>query len=342
MGRISAALLAAAGAVAALAQSPEEIDREFANFQRNFGKRYADERERAARFDAFAANYRLVQEVNGKKLGFQLAINRFADMTAEEFGLTHLGLSSSGEDRWGGLPRLGMHQPRNATLPSAVDWRSKGAVTPVKNQAQCGSCWAFSTTGSLEGAWQIASGHLLSLSEQQLVDCSSSFGNQGCGGGLMDNAFKYAESAAMCTEDSYPYEAKNGVCRATGCTQGIPQGGVVGFKDVAKADTQALMDAVAQQPVSVAIEADRAIFQLYSGGVISGICGTTLDHGVLVVGYGTEDGKDYWLVKNSWGAGWGEQGYVKLLRGKSGVGECGIKSDASYPVVKASEGFMSI
>lgn len=152
----------------------------------------------------------------------------------------------------------------------------------------------------------------------------------------MDNGFKYAEQAAMCTEASYPYSAKNGICKVASCSTGIPKGSVVGYKDVDKSDTQALMDAVAQQPVSVAIEADRSAFQLYRGGVLSATCGTALDHGVLIVGYGTDNSKDYWIVKNSWGPAWGEAGYVRLFRGKPGVGECGIKSDPSYPVTRAN------
>merc|ERR1712087_753979 len=240
------------------------------------------------------------------------------------------------EKMWGDLPYVGRHNYSGAALADSVDWTTKGAVTPVKNQGQCGSCWSFSTTGSLEGAWEIATGNLVSFSEQQFVDCDKV--DQGCNGGLMDNAFKYAERNALCTEDSYSYKGRGGTCQATSCTVGIPKGGVTGYKDVAKDDMNALMEAVAQQPVSIAIEAGLPTFQLYKSGVLGGICGTNLDHGVLAVGYGTDGGKDYWKVKNSWGTSFGEDGYIRLLRGKKGAGECGLLSGPpSYPVVKASE-----
>ena len=183
-----------------------------------------------------------------------------------------------------------------AKLPSAVDWVSKGAVTDPKDQGKCGSCWSFSTTGALEGAWQLATGKLVSLSEQQLVDCAKN-GNMGCSGGSMDLAFEYLEKYAVCTEDSYPYTAKQGTCMETNCTVAVPKGSIVGFKDVTPQDTDALLEAVSEQPVSVAIEADQEAFQLYDGGILTKECGKKLDHGVLVVGYGTENGVDYWKAR---------------------------------------------
>merc|ERR1711862_379756 len=215
----------------------------------------------------------------------------------------------------------------------AVDWVAGGAVTPVKNQGSCGSCWSFSTTGALEGAWEIATGHFVSVSEQQFVDCSKQ--NSGCSGGLMDYAFAFAEGTSLCTEGTYAYTASDGTCSPGGCTVAIPKGGVTGFTDV-EHNEQALMSAVSLQPVSVAIEADRSAFQSYNTGVLQGNCGTQLDHGVLCVGYGIDNGVDYWKVKNSWGSSWGEAGYVRMLRGKGGDGECGILKSASYPSVNGN------
>ncbi|CAJ1329640.1 unnamed protein product [Effrenium voratum] len=156
----------------------------------------------------------------------------------------------------------------------------------------------------------------------------------GCNGGSMDLAFQYLEKYDVCTEQSYPYTAKQGKCHETNCTVGVPKGSIVGFKDVSPKDMDALMEAVSQQPVSVAIEADQTAFQLYKGGILTQECGKKLDHGVLLVGYGTENGVDYWKVKNSWGANWGENGYIRMKRGVPKDGECGIKDDPSYPVVK--------
>jgi len=331
MSRYVRAGLALVGLKAAWAG---DVDEAFQTFLKNFEKKYETEEERFHRFQVFAENYNHILAENLKGHKYTLGVNAFADLTLEEFSKTHLGLKPRAK-AFEGVPYLGRHVRSGAEAPAAVNWVEKGAVTPVKNQAQCGSCWAFSSTGSLEGAWQIATGKLVSLSEQQLVDCSGAYGNQGCNGGLMDNAFNYSEQVAMCTEDSYPYKGIGGACQ-TSCTTGIPKGSVVGFKDVAVDDTAALMDAVAQQPVSIAIEADQQAFQFYSGGVLSGDCGTNLDHGVLIVGYGSESGQDYWLVKNSWGASWGEKGFVKILKGKAGAGECGIKADPSYPVVKST------
>jgi len=227
-------------------------------------------------------------------------------------------------------------------LPESIDWVSKGAVTPVKNQGQCGSCWSFSTTGALEGAYFIQNGKLESFSEQQLVDCDNrqhGGKDMGCNGGLMDNAFSWIEkNGGLCSEDSYPYESgttkKPGSCE-TSCS--IVEGSdIISFTDVPAKSDDSMMQAITQQPVSVAIQADQKDFQLYTSGVFTGSCGTQLDHGVLVVGYGNKDGENFYKIKNSWGTTWGDEGYIYIGRGSQynkGQGQCGVLLQPSYPTV---------
>merc|ERR1712019_47996 len=224
------------------------------------------------------------------------------------------------------LPKVGVHEYNGEELAASVDWRSKGAVTAVKNQGQCGSCWAFSTVGGLEGAWQIGTGTLTSMSEQQLVDCSKA--NLGCNGGSMESGFQFEQGVNVATESSYPYTARDGSCKSSGYSTAIPRGGVTGYKSVS-ASASSLQSALQTGPVSVAIEADQYSFQGYSGGVITSGCGTSLDHGVTAVGYTS----DYFIVKNSWGTSWGNNGYVYI---STSGNVCGIHSDASYPTVSGS------
>jgi len=249
-----------------------------------------------------------------------MGVNQFTDLTTQEFSDLYLGYIPRQNDY---ARSLNEHvAPENQVLADSLDWRTKGAVTPIKDQAQCGSCWAFSTTGSVEGANQIKSGQLQSFAEQQLVDCAGSAGNQGCNGGLMDDAFEYIiKNGGIGSEASYPYTAKDGKC-----TKVASVGTVSKYTDVKKNDETGLMSAVNIEPVSVAVDAQS--WSSYRKGVMTGACGKSLDHGVLAVGYGTDGSDNYWIVKNSWGTSWGEAGYIRLIRDKN---ECGIAAAASYP-----------
>jgi len=301
----------------------------FRSWKAEHGVSYATDEEESLRFAVFKANAEKVSAHNAAGHSWTMALNQFADLTSDEFAARYIG-------GYRNVPKrqnpTATHLLQSSDLPASVDWSAKGAVTPIKNQGQCGSCWAFSTTGSTEGISFIKTGTLPSLSEQQLVDCSGSFGNQGCNGGLMDYAFQYIiHNNGICSEASYPYHASDGTCKSSSCTAAAT---ITGYQDVPQDSDTALMTAIAQQPVSVAVEADQSSFQFYSGGVMTAACGTNLDHGVLAVGYGTESGSDYYKVKNSWGASWGAKGYILLGRGSSyngGKGQCGILQSASYP-----------
>jgi C1A family cysteine protease len=319
------ALLLAVCVSAVFGISEEEYQYQFAKFQVAHNKSYS-RAEFSHRYGVFKTNYDTIANHNAQDKSWKLAVNEYADMTWEEFRAQKLGYKKVSVD---GIPRATVNLADIVNAPDSVDWRTKNAVTPVKNQGQCGSCWSFSTTGSIEGAVAIATGKLTSVSEQQLVDCSGAYGNQGCNGGLMDDAFQYVIKSGICAENAYPYTARDGTCKS--CT---PVSHISSYVDVAQNNLDALKAAVALQPVSVAIEADQSGFQFYSSGVFDGSCGTNLDHGVLAVGYGSEGGKDFWLVKNSWGASWGDAGYIKMVRTSgTGYGQCGIAMDPSYPVV---------
>jgi len=300
---------------------------EFKSFARKYNKSYSHE-EVQVRFSNFKNNLDLIESHNAKNLSFTLGMNKFGDLSLAEFKQYYLGLNAPVV----GTPST-VHYFDTVGIPDSVDWTTKGAVTPIKNQGQCGSCWAFSSTGALEGLHKIKKGTLLSFSEQQLVDCSGSYGNNGCDGGLMDDAFRYVEAKGIEEEGAYPYKAVDETCHYREADVKFKNSG---HHDVATRHEPQLTAAIASQPISVAIEADSSAFQLYKSGIFNDPgCGSKLDHGVLAVGYGSVGSNHFYKVKNSWGADWGEQGYIRMHRntvdGTDGM--CGIALMPSYPTL---------
>ncbi|CAB3254334.1 unnamed protein product [Arctia plantaginis] len=332
-------LVAAANAVSFF----DLIKEEFHAFKLEHNKSYDSEVEDKFRMKIFAENKMRIAKHNQRfqqgLVSYELKPNKYADMLHHEFVHTMNGFNKTVKHK-GLLHAKGLNSkaatfipPAHVKYPDQVDWRKKGAVTDVKDQGKCGSCWSFSTTGALEGQHFRKTGFLVSLSEQNLIDCSAQYGNNGCNGGLMDYAFKYIkDNGGIDTERSYPYEGIDDKCRYNPKDSGADD---VGLVDIPNGDEEKLMQAVATVgPVSVAIDASQDSFQFYSKGVYydENCSSENLDHGVLVVGYGTDEaGGDYWLVKNSWGRTWGDLGYIKMARNKNN--HCGIATSASYPLV---------
>jgi hypothetical protein len=304
----------------------EEYRAQWNKFVNKYSKVYAPE-EHFHRYKVFCDNLDLITSHNELNLGYELGMNEFGDLTWDEFQAKYLSyrpIDAPFRRKFTSSPL-----PTD-NLPDEVDWVEEGKVNPIKNQAQCGSCWAFSAVAALETELAIKHGQLVDLSEQELVDCSGSYGNQGCNGGLMDNAFEYIrDKKGLCLEKDYHYTARDGKCAASKCHH-VPESAISGFVDVPANNETELMAAAAQTVVSVAIEASNS-FQFYKKGIYTGPCGTSLNHGVALVGYG-KDGKAFWKVRNSWGTSWGEAGYIRMARGVSGSkGICGICMVSSYP-----------
>jgi cathepsin H len=300
----------------------------FAAFAAKFKKEYKSVEELKHRFTTFVESVKLVETHNKEKHSYTLAVNEFADVTFEEFRESRL---MKGEQNCSATK--GNHLMTSAELPKTKDWREDNIVSEVKNQASCGSCWTFSTTGALEAAHAQATGKMVLLSEQQLVDCAGEFNNFGCGGGLPSQAFEYIRyNGGIDTEESYPYYAKDSQCKFHDNTVGAKVWDVVNITE--GAETQLKHAVATARPVSVAFEVVND-FRLYNGGVYtSQHCHTgpqTVNHAVLAVGYGEDaNGTPYWIIKNSWGADWGLDGYFYMEMGKN---MCGVSTCASYPVV---------
>lgn len=311
----------------------ESLSAQFESWKLEHGKVYSSAEEHHYRFLVFQENLKVIDKHNSEGHSWTMGVNQFADMTPKEFqALQTLLPSTLGTEESTAHRR---YVRSNSTNPSSIDWRTQGVVTDIKNQASCGSCWAFSTVVSLEGQVAIKSGKLTSFSEQDLVDCVKDVSIEGgsccdgCQGGLMDAAFQYMvdkQNGYDNTESSYPYTGTDGSCAFNpSATAGVP---ITGFTDIAQGDENSLIDAVANVgPVSVAVNANM-FWQFYSGGIFSPLfCDKSgLNHGVAVVGYG--DG--YLIIRNSWGGNWGEKGYMRM---KSGHNVCGVAQSASYPNV---------
>jgi len=313
-------------------------DPEWRDYKLKFGKFYSKSEE-SSRYQTWCQNKKDITEHNLRTKTYYKGLNNFTDMTHKEF-----------KEQMGGCYRIPQHlldanitssgegstfmPPCNVELPAEVNWVTKGYVTPVKNQGQCGSCYSFSTTGALEGQMFRKNGRLPLISEQNIVDCSTKYGNYGCRGGWMDYAFKYIhDNGGIDSETGYPYYARElGYCYYQ---SNYNIADVSGFVDVGHTEAALKVAVATIGPISVAIDATHPSFMQYKSGVyFEQACGNTirsLDHAVLVVGYGTEGGYDYWLVKNSWGTYWGDGGYIKMARNYNN--QCGIACKPSYPLV---------
>ena len=313
----------------------------FENWFRDFDIHYTNDHKYLEMFDKWISNDKFINDINSQNLSYILAHNQFSGMDTNDFR-NYIG-SYKNIEILNNTMNYEINQEKSVelqSLQSSINWVEKGAVTEIKNQGQCGSCWSFSTTGALEGAYFIKYGELIAFSEQQLVDCDN-FKNGGrdfgCNGGLMDNAFKWiSKNGGLCSEISYPYVSgettEAGVCTKT-CSL-VSNTNIKSYVDVIPSSDDEMMNALSKQPVAVAIQANQRSFQLYKSGILTDNCGTELDHGVLLIGYGSLNNENYYIIKNSWGKSWGMDGYIYIGRGSqynNGDGQCGVLLQGSYP-----------
>jgi len=320
---MKAILLVALAAVAVSAIAPLsqlEYEREFTSFVSTYNKAYTADMF-FYRFGVFRRALDFIREHNSLGKSWTMGVNQFTDMTSEEFS-AFVGQFPRETPTTASV----FQRDPNFVAPASVDWIAKGAVVPVKDQGQCGSCWAFSTIGAIEGWNFLKNGKLVSMSEQQLVDCSKDV-CYGCQGGWPYKALEYVQKNGVCAEGAYPYTARDGQCKDSTCTPVVAPGAIKTYENVS--DEAAMLEALVDGPVSVLVEADRSAFQYYHSGILNDAsCGTQIDHAILATGYGTEGGVNYWNIKNSWGASWGDKGYIRFIRDKN---QCGISGGAILP-----------
>lgn len=317
----------------------------FKQFKLLYNKTYASNAVELYREQIYKQNIAFITTENKKKHSYTLGINEFADINHDEFFLDYSSEQISTtttttkpkiENTNKRFLKSQIDNPRWNDFPHTIDWVSQGRVTSVKNQGNCGSCWSLSTIGAIEGIHAITTGNLISLSSQQLIDCSTDYGNIGCNGGIPIWSYEYIiDNGGICSEQNYTYTGTDKECHK--CDPIVK---IQGYRNITTNSASALLNALTKQPISVIIEADKQIFQFYKSGVITTCCGDTLDHAVLAVGYGVNSvGQRYFKLKNSWGITWGDKGYVYFGADKisnmenGGSGVCGIFSMPTFPIM---------
>ena len=297
----------------------------FTRFVEQYDKKY-ETNNFFARFNIFKSNLDMILAHNAKNLSWTMAVNQFADYTTEEFEAM-MGLNNVVEAPF--AHSLLTAPVKNIKIAESIDWRAKNVVNPVKNQASCGSCWAFSAVSGIESSIAIKTGQLHDLSEQQLVDCSGSYGNHGCNGGLMSSAYEYVKAAGgVCATSDYAYTARDESCKDSSCKKIAT---VTGYKFIANGD-QAHLEALQDQPIPVAIAASSSAFQFYNSGILTQCSDRSVNHAVNLVGYGVEGGVQYYILRNSWGTSWGDAGYMKIATGNNLCGLTTSRFDC-FPTV---------